>query len=84
MFTWTPSEAQGPGSYTFDVEVTDNGVPTLSDTETITVTVDETNPAPVLGAIGDHTTDEQVLLTFTASATDTDVPANTLSFTLAG
>ena len=84
VFTWTPTEAQGPGSFTFDVEVTDDGVPNLSDTETITVTVDETNTAPVLGAIGDHTTDEQVLLTFTASATDPDVPANTLSFTLSG
>ena len=24
-FTWTPTEAQGPGSYTFDVVVTDSG-----------------------------------------------------------
>ena len=26
-FSWTPSEAQGPGSYTFDVVVTDDGSP---------------------------------------------------------
>lgn len=41
VFTWTPTEAQGPGQYTFDVRVTDNGVPALSASETITVTVNE-------------------------------------------
>jgi len=38
-FTWTPTEAQGPNSYTFDVVVTDDGTGTLSASETITVTV---------------------------------------------
>ncbi|MBN1538152.1 MAG: DNRLRE domain-containing protein, partial [Anaerolineales bacterium] len=37
-FTWTPTEAQGPGPYTFDVCVSDG---LLSDCETITVTVNE-------------------------------------------
>ena len=36
VFTWTPTEAQGPNTYTFDVVVTDSGVGTLSDSETIT------------------------------------------------
>ena len=84
VFTWTPTETQGPGTFTFDVEVTDDGTPNLSDSETITVTVDETNQPPVLAGIGDHTTDEQVELTFTASASDPDVPANTLTYTLSG
>jgi len=39
VFTWTPTEAQGPGVFTFDVMVTDNGSPTLSDSETLTITV---------------------------------------------
>ena len=69
-FTWTPSEAQGPDSYTFDVVVTDDGTPVLNDFETITVTVNEVNVAPILGAVGDQTVDEQTLLTFTATATD--------------
>ena len=30
-FSWTPSEAQGPGVYTFTVSVTDDGTPVLSD-----------------------------------------------------
>ena len=33
-FSWTPTEAQGPGTYTFDVMVSDGA---LTDTETITV-----------------------------------------------
>ena len=83
-FTWTPTEAQGPGPFTFDVVVTDDGVPSLSDSETITVTVDEVNVAPVLGAIGNQTVDEEALLSFTATATDADLPPNTLTFSLAG
>ena len=67
------------GRYTFDVVVTDNGTPNLSDSETITVTVDEVNVAPVLGAIGNQTVDELALLSFTATASDVDVPANTLT-----
>ena len=47
VFTWTPSEAQGPGDYSFDVVVTDDSSPNLSDSETISVTVNETNQAPV-------------------------------------
>jgi hypothetical protein len=36
VFSWTPTGAQGPGTYTFDVCVSDGA---LSDCETITVTV---------------------------------------------
>ena len=39
VFTWTPAEAQGPGSYTFTVKVCDNGTPSLCDEEIITVIV---------------------------------------------
>ncbi|KUK47510.1 MAG: Uncharacterized protein XD74_1891 [Actinobacteria bacterium 66_15] len=80
VFTWTPSEAHGPGSYPVTVIVTD-GV--SSAFETITITVAEVNAAPVLGAIGDKTVDELSELTFTASATDADLPANTLAYSLA-
>ncbi|HQA29762.1 MAG TPA: Ig-like domain-containing protein, partial [Brevefilum fermentans] len=79
VFTWTPTEVQGPGTYTFDVCVSDGA---LSDCETIIVTVNEVNVAPVLGAIGDQTTDELVALTFTATAADADIPANILTFSL--
>src|SRR5262249_33832702 len=42
-FSWTPTEAQGPGTFTFTVRVTDDGSPNLSDEESITVTVNEVN-----------------------------------------
>ena len=54
----------------------------LTDAETINITVNEVNVAPVLGAIGDQTVDELVELAFTATATDADLPANTLTFSL--
>ncbi|MGI2298071.1 putative Ig domain-containing protein, partial [Paenibacillus sp. GXUN7292] len=78
-FTWTPTEAQGPGSYTFAVRVNDGA---LNAEEQITVTVNEVNTAPVLAAIGNKTVDEETLLTFTAIATDADLPANTLTYSL--
>ena len=60
-------KAQGPGSFSVTVRVTDNGSPALSDSETITITVNEVNVAPVLAAIGNRTVNEGSLLTFTAS-----------------
>jgi hypothetical protein len=41
VFSWTPTEAQGPGIYPISVIVTDNGDPALSDSETINITVNE-------------------------------------------
>ncbi len=82
VFTWTPTEAQGPGVYTFDVVVTDDGAGLLEDRETITVTVGEANIAPVLNVVGAQSGDEGTLIGFTATATDADFPANALTFTL--
>lgn len=84
VFQWTPTEAQGPGDYTFTVRVTDNGDPNLSDEETITVHVDEANRPPVLAGIGNRTVAEGSDLTFTANATDPDLPAQNLSYSLIG
>jgi hypothetical protein len=80
-FSWTPTEAQGPGSYSFDILVSDG---TATDSETITVTVTEVNDAPILGAIGNQTIAEGSPLSFTATATDADLPAQSLSYSLAG
>jgi hypothetical protein len=41
------------------------------------------NTAPVLAPIGNKTVNEGVELSFTASATDFDVPANTITYSLA-
>ncbi|HEY2954460.1 MAG TPA: putative Ig domain-containing protein, partial [Candidatus Eisenbacteria bacterium] len=81
-FTWTPDETRGSGDFSVTVRVTDVGSPPLADAETLSVHVDETNSAPVLAAIGNRSVDEGALLSFTASASDPDLPAQTLTFSL--
>src|SRR5262249_32939942 len=80
VFTWTPDEAQGPGSYSFRVRVTDAGG--LSDERPVTLDVTEVNVAPVLDPIQNLTVLERQRVTFTAHASDADLPANTLTFSL--
>src|SRR5207244_1431906 len=61
---------------------TDNGIPALDDFETLTIHVGEVNQAPVLAAIGDKSVNEGSTLAFTASASDADLPANGLNYSL--
>lgn len=82
VFAWTPDETQGGSTKLFSVVVTDDGVPSLSATQTFTVIVLESNTAPVLAAIPDLTVTEGDTLTFTNLASDTDLPVNTLVFSL--
>ena len=82
VFTWTPTEAQGPGTYSFSVRVTDTGTPVASADAPVTVTVNEVNVAPVVATISNKTVVTQSLLTFTVTATDADLPANTLTYGL--
>ena len=83
-FSWTPAESQGPGTYPITVRVTDNGSPSSNDFETFTVTVNEANMAPVIAAIANQTITEGGTLNVTASATDSDVPANSITYSVAG
>jgi hypothetical protein len=79
LFTWTPDEAQGPGTFEFAVRVHDG---TASADRPVSVEVNEVNTAPVLTAIATQSVDAGKLLSFTATATDTDFPVNPLSFSL--
>ena len=81
-FAWTPTEAQGPGIYDVTVRVTDLGTPALDDYETITVSVLESNLPPTLSAISSKTVYAGDTLSFTNTATDADLPANELTFSL--
>ena len=83
-FSWTPDEAQGPGTFEVQITATDDGMPPAVSDTTITLIVNEVNLAPELAAIADTTIDAGTELTFTAEATDEDLPANTLTFTLEG
>ncbi len=83
VFTWTPTEEQGPADHDITVRVTDNGIPPLSDETTFTVTVLEANTAPVIDAIPDQVVQEETLLALVATASDSD-PGTTLTFSLTG
>src|SRR5690606_14048836 len=79
VFSWTPGEVDGPDTIKFTVIVSDGE---LEDEEEIEVTINKVNVAPVLNTIGAKTVNEGEALTFTASATDADLPANTLTYRL--
>lgn len=82
VFTWATTEADGPGTNVIFVIVTDNGTPSLSATQSFNVIVLETNAAPVLAFIADRTVHAGTLIQFTNAATDADLPANHLAFSL--
>ena len=82
VFNWTPSEQQGPASYNFSVIVTDDAAQPLTASQLVHVTVNEVNTPPELAFIGDRTVDQGSTLTFTATASDADLPANLLAFSL--
>ncbi|MBN2295624.1 MAG: tandem-95 repeat protein [Pirellulales bacterium] len=81
VFSWTPNELQGPGSYDVTFEVTDGY---RVDTETIMITVGEVNVPPVLTPIGDRSVNEQEELAFVVTASDLDVPVQTLTLSATG
>jgi len=82
VFSWTPGEAQGPGSYTFGIRVTDNGVPPRSDVKRVTIAVTESNSAPALDPLAPATLDEGSLLSLTLQASDPDLPPQALRYFL--
>jgi uncharacterized repeat protein (TIGR01451 family) len=82
IFTWTPTEAQGPNTNVITVIVTDSGAPPMSTAQSFSVAVLESNEPPVLAPISDRTIHVGTTLVFTNSATDADIPTNSLTFSL--
>jgi hypothetical protein len=82
VFTWTPTEAQGPGVYNITVRVMDNGLPPQGVSKNFTATVNETNQAPLLAAITNRVVHAGTLVLITNVATDGDLPTNLLGFSL--
>ena len=81
-FAWATDEADGPGQYTVNIRVT---APSgACHVETVVITVGEVNIGPELADIGDIDAAEGQLIDIMATATDADLPANTLSYSLVG
>lgn len=79
VFTWTPTEAQGPGTYSVTIRVSD-GHGNHAD-RTFMITVQEANVAPV--AVDQLTsTHVNTAKLITLGATDADLPAQTMAFTI--
>src|SRR6266705_3355276 len=81
-FSWTPSEAQGPGVYPVTVTATDNAASPAHSDAPFTITVNEVNTAPVVTNPGNKVVNELANLAFTVTATDSDIPANTITWSL--
>lgn len=82
VFTWTPTEEQGPGTYPISIRATEAGGGQLSTARVITVRVIEENDPPVLSSIPDQTIGEGELFAWWVQATDPDLPAQKLTFSL--
>jgi hypothetical protein len=79
---WVTTESNGPSVNAVRVKVADNGNPPLSTTNAFTVTVREVNTAPVFAAVAPQAVDELTALSLQLRATDSDLPANPLTFRL--
>ncbi|MBP1909264.1 Ig-like domain-containing protein [Methanolobus bombayensis] len=75
LFSWTPDYEQ-EGSYSITFTVSDGD---LSDSEIISIDVQDTNRAPVLSEIGNKETAENTELSFTINAEDPDSDSLTYS-----
>ncbi|MEJ0090859.1 MAG: putative Ig domain-containing protein [Limisphaerales bacterium] len=87
VITWTPTEAQGPSTNVITTIVTDYNPDAtttqhLSATNFFSVVVNEINVPPVLSSLADMNINELATLTVTNMATDSDLPANTLTYVL--
>src|SRR5205823_2395408 len=82
VINWTPTEAQGPSTNTLTTVVTDNGIPPLSATNSFTIIVTEVNTPPSLPAQPDRTIYGLTTVLVTNTATDADIPVNTLNYVL--
>ncbi|MCP4342600.1 MAG: cadherin repeat domain-containing protein, partial [Desulfobulbaceae bacterium] len=72
-FSWTPDFTQSGIYSSLVFTVTDNGFPALSDSETITITVNDVNRFPNLTSSPETSVIEETAYSYTLTATDEDL-----------
>src|ERR1039458_4282796 len=82
VITWTPAQAQSPGTNTITSVVTDSGTPSLSDTNSFTVVVKEVNVAPSLPVIAQTNVNELTPLTVNNTATNFNIHSTITGYAL--
>ncbi|MCP4966425.1 MAG: cold shock domain-containing protein [bacterium] len=84
VFTWTPGELDGPGTFSAVVLVTDDGTPALGDSQVVSITVGEVNLPPTVDPIADQQGNAGDEVELAISATDPDLPANEFTLSATG
>lgn len=79
---WLPGESDGPSTNEFVVTATDNGWPHLTTTQSLFLIVQEVNRAPQVLPANAVETFAGSITTVHVPATDPDVPANALRYSL--
>lgn len=83
LLTWQTAESDGPSAFEVVIRVTQTEGAIQSDQFALGITVLEKNEAPVLAAIPDQKALEGDLVSVSMTATDPDLPKQTLIYTLA-
>jgi len=84
-----PDDLDNDNDYEVTVTATDNGTGALTDSQALTVTVTDANDAPIIasnggGATGTDSMAENTTAVTTVTATDADLPAQTLTYSITG
>jgi hypothetical protein len=82
--TWNTQETDGGRIISATITVTDGGLPAKSDSETFTINVAESNEPPAINPVSPLTIAAGQALQVTINATDSDLPAQTLAYSLTG
>ncbi|MCA9086798.1 MAG: cadherin repeat domain-containing protein, partial [Planctomycetaceae bacterium] len=79
-----PADADSDNVYVMQVTVTDSGTGNLADVQDIVVTVTDVNDNPVITSSNSVSAVENQTAVLTVTATDEDVPAQTLTYSISG
>ena len=82
LLRWTPTETHGGTAYPITIDVTDDGIPSMAVSISISLAVNEVNAAPRLANLSDISVNGALPISFDASAIDSDLPLQGLAFAL--